>query len=72
MPDLGWVGFDPAHGFSATEAHVRVAVGLDYLGAAPIRGSRMGGGTETLDVALRVEQVQSPSQARGQQSQSQG
>jgi hypothetical protein len=32
----------------------------------------MGGGTETLDVALRVEQVQAQHQARGQQSQSQG
>ena len=73
VPNLGWVGFDPAHGMSATEAHVRVAVGLDYLGAAPIRGSRLGGGTETLDVALRVEQVQTRSQhqARGQQSQGQ-
>jgi transglutaminase-like putative cysteine protease len=73
VPELGWVGFDPANGLSATEAHVRVAVGLDYLGAAPIRGSRMGGGTETLDVALRVEQVQAQSQhqARGQQTQSQ-
>ena len=34
---------------------MRVAVGLDYLGAAPIRGSRYGGGSETLDVKLRVE-----------------
>lgn len=74
VPGLGWVGFDPANGLSATEAHVRVAIGLDYLGAAPIRGSRMGGGTETLDVALRVEQVPSRAQhqARGQQSQTQG
>ncbi len=74
VPDLGWIGFDPANGLSATEAHVRVAVGLDYLGAAPIRGSRVGGGTETLGVALRVEQVKFPSQhqAGGQQSQSQG
>ena len=36
--------------------HVRVAVGLDYLGAAPVRGSRTGGGAERLDVKLRVEQ----------------
>ncbi|EHP94354.1 transglutaminase family protein [Methylorubrum extorquens] len=73
VPGLGWIGFDPANGISATEAHVRVAVGLDYLGAAPIRGSRVGGGTETLDVALRVEQVhsQSQSQGHGQQIQSQ-
>lgn len=55
VPDLGWVGFDPAHGIAATEAHVRVATGLDYLGAAPVRGTRYGGIAETLDVAVRVE-----------------
>jgi transglutaminase-like putative cysteine protease len=60
VPDLGWVGFDPTNGVSVTDAHVRVAVGFDYLGAAPVRGSRQGGGGETLDVAIRVEgQVQS-------------
>lgn len=51
---LGWVGFDPTHGLSPTESHVRVAVGLDYLGAAPVRGSRIGGGGETMSVAVRV------------------
>ncbi len=35
---LGWVGFDPANGICPTDAYVRVAVGLDYLGAAPVRG----------------------------------
>jgi transglutaminase-like putative cysteine protease len=35
VPDLGWVAFDAANGICATDAHVRVAVGLDYLGAAP-------------------------------------
>ena len=46
-----------ANGLCATDAHVRVAVGLDYLGAAPVRGSRYGGGAEALDVAVRVNQV---------------
>jgi transglutaminase-like putative cysteine protease len=55
LPELGWVGFDPTNGISTTEAHVRVAIGLDYLGAAPIRGSRRGGGGEKLDVRLRVD-----------------
>ncbi|MDQ0315531.1 transglutaminase family protein [Amorphus orientalis] len=55
VPDLGWVGFDPAHGISATEAHVRVATGLDYLGAAPVRGTRYGGLSETLEVAVEVK-----------------
>jgi transglutaminase-like putative cysteine protease len=63
VPNLGWVGFDPAHGIATTGAHIRVAIGLDYLGAAPIRGSRMGGGTETLDVTLRVEQAQATVQS---------
>src|SRR6202049_4426379 len=39
-PDLGWVAFDPANGFCPTDAHIRVAVGLDYLGVAAVRGSR--------------------------------
>lgn len=63
IPDLGWIAFDPAHGICTTEAHVRVAVGLDYLGAAPIRGVRTGGTGETLAVTVHVDQA-------GQQSQS--
>lgn len=54
VPALGWIAFDVANGVCATEAHVRVAVGLDYLGAAPVRGSRYGGGAETLAVAVSV------------------
>lgn len=52
VPDLGWVGFDPANGHCPHEAYLRVAVGLDYLGAAPIRGSRRGGGAEQLTVTV--------------------
>jgi len=54
---LGWVGFDPSAGISADERYVRVAVGLDATGAAPIVGHRMGGGEEALDVALEVERL---------------
>ena len=56
VPGLGWVAFDPANGFCPTDAHVRVAVGLDYLGAAPMRGTRLGAGAETLAVAIKVDQ----------------
>lgn len=56
VPDLGWVGFDPANGICPTDAHVRVAVGLDSLGAAPVRGTRYGVGSEILEVAVSVEQ----------------
>jgi transglutaminase-like putative cysteine protease len=57
VPDLGWVAFDPANAICATDAHARVAVGLDYLGAAPVRGTRYGGGTEALTVAVKVDQA---------------
>ncbi len=43
VPDLGWVGFDPANGACVTHSYVRVAIGLDYLGAAPVRGAQSGG-----------------------------
>jgi transglutaminase-like putative cysteine protease len=57
VPGLGWVGFDPANGISPTAAHVRVAMGLDYLGAAPVRGSRTGGSEERLEVSVAVDQA---------------
>jgi transglutaminase-like putative cysteine protease len=57
VPNLGWVAFDAANGICATDAHVRVAVGLDYLGVTPIRGSRYGGGSESLAVRIRVAQA---------------
>jgi len=66
VPDLGWVGFDAANGICTTDAHARVAIGLDYLGAAPIRGTRYGGGTETLTVAVKVEQAGKPGQWQSQ------
>lgn len=59
---LGWVGFDPTNGISTSEAHVRIAMGLDYLGAAPVRGTRYGGRGETLTVAVQVEQARQQAQ----------
>jgi transglutaminase-like putative cysteine protease len=57
VPGLGWVAFDAANGICATDAHVRLAVGLDYLGAAPVRGTRYGGGEETRTVKVQVDQA---------------
>jgi transglutaminase-like putative cysteine protease len=63
IPDLGWVGFDAANGIAPTDAYVRVAIGLDYLGAAPVRGTRFGGGSETLDVSVYVAQAAGQTQS---------
>ena len=54
VPDLGWVGFDPANKVCPNDAYLRVAVGLDYLGAAPVRGARSGSADETMDVNVSV------------------
>lgn len=53
---LGWIGFDATNRQCPTEGYVRLAIGLDYLGAAPVRGNRYGGGAENLSVALTVDQ----------------
>jgi transglutaminase-like putative cysteine protease len=54
---LGWVGFDPFTGLSPQDDHVRVAIALDAVGAAPIAGSRLGEGEERLDVEVRVAEA---------------
>jgi transglutaminase-like putative cysteine protease len=56
VPSLGWIGFDPANCVCPTDAYVRIAIGLDALGAAPFRGTRYGAGEETLAVAIKVDQ----------------
>ena len=66
VPELGWIAFDAANGVCATDAHVRVAVGLDYLGASPVRGSRLGGASEVLSVQVRVEQEAQQTQSQAQ------
>ena len=59
VPDLGWVGYDPSNGVSPTDSYVRVAVGLDYWSAAPIRGLWRGMAEESLSVAVQVSEAQS-------------
>jgi transglutaminase-like putative cysteine protease len=56
VPRLGWVGFDTVHCVCPTESYVRVAIGLDALGAAPVRGTRYGAGEEHAAIAIRVDQ----------------
>jgi transglutaminase-like putative cysteine protease len=53
---LGWIGFDVANRLCPDERYVRLACGLDAGYAAPVRGSRRGGGVEALDVNVVVQQ----------------
>lgn len=51
---IGWIAFDPCTGMCPQEDYVRVAVGLDAAGAAPVAGSRLGEGDEALEVDVSV------------------
>jgi transglutaminase-like putative cysteine protease len=51
---VGWQGFDVANQVRAHGRHVRVAVGLDYLDACPVRGFHRGGGGEAMGVDVKV------------------
>ncbi len=43
-----WHTFDVVNLLNVAESHIKLATGLDYLDAAPVRGMRSGGGTERL------------------------
>ena len=53
-----WRSFDIAHDCVVGEAHIKLAVGADYLDACPVRGVRVGGGVETLIAQAHVEAAQ--------------
>jgi transglutaminase-like putative cysteine protease len=53
-----WRSFDIAHDGPIGEAHIKIAVGADYLDACPVRGVRIGGGAETLLANAHVEATQ--------------
>ncbi len=59
LPEVGWKGFDPTNGVLTQTDHVRVAVGRNYVDATPTSGTIFvgGGGTETLEVAVTVDEI---------------
>ena len=58
LDEYGWIGFDCANGLCPIDTHVRVAVGLDFADAAPVRGSRQGGEGENLNVLVSAREAE--------------
>ena len=52
--DLGWQSIDVTHRCPAVRNYCRLAVGRDYLDAAPVRGVRQGGGGEKMEATVLV------------------
>ena len=53
-----WRSFDIARNEPVGESHIKIAVGADYLDACPVRGVRVGGGSETLQARAEVQATQ--------------
>ena len=68
---LGWIGFDAAHGLCPQESHLRVAIGLDRLAAAPIRIAQSGGLTPPIESRISIRRAPQAGGASQSQSQSQ-
>lgn len=66
VPDIGWIGFDPVNDICPQEAHVRIACGLDYLGAAPVRAACVGGMGEAPTMIVRAGEKQGKRQSQSQ------
>lgn len=52
--ESGWTSVDVTHRRFASDHLCRLAVGRDYTSAGPVRGVRIGGGDETLEVRVNI------------------
>lgn len=54
LPEHGWISIDITHGCFASDMLARLAVGRDYDSASPVRGVRVGGTAESMDVHVNM------------------
>lgn len=57
-----WRTFDITNQQCRPRNHLKLAVGMDYLDACPVRGVRYGGGPESLHAVATVERLDEPQQ----------
>ncbi|OOV94821.1 transglutaminase family protein [Pseudomonas sp. MF4836] len=55
--DDGWYSFDVTNRLTRPERHLKLALGLDYLDACPVRGMRRGGGAERMQARVQVSSM---------------
>lgn len=53
-PLLGWIDLDPTNNQIPSTSHITVAWGRDYDDVSPIKGVILGGGRQTIQVAVDV------------------
>ena len=51
---FGWLDFDPTNDVMPAGDHVTIAWGRDYSDVSPVKGVALGGGEQTINVAVEV------------------
>ena len=57
VPGMTWVALDPTNNQWCGEQHVTVAVGRDFLDAAPVRGTFKGSASQKLKVHVSMQRI---------------
>lgn len=57
VPGMAWVALDPTNNQWCGEQHVTVAVGRDFLDAAPVRGTFKGSASQKLKVRVSMNRI---------------
>ncbi|HWG03693.1 MAG TPA: transglutaminase family protein [Beijerinckiaceae bacterium] len=67
VPEIGWIGFDAQNNLCPQENHVRIACGLDRLGASPLRAARADAPCEAPTITIRKGPRNGKPQSQSQQ-----
>lgn len=54
VPGTGWLNFDPTNDMIPSDGHITVGWGRDYGDVTPVKGIALGGGRQTVEVAVYV------------------
>ena len=57
LPGYGWLDLDPTNNVIPKQGHITVAIGRDYGDVTPVKGIALGGGTQVVEVEVRVTPV---------------
>lgn len=58
--DDRWQSFDVTNNTCKPNQHLKLAIGIDYLDACPVRGIRLGGGSEDMRTVAAVAMLDVP------------
>jgi transglutaminase-like putative cysteine protease len=55
FPGSGWIDFDPTNDLMVSDSHIALAWGRDYADVTPVKGISLGGGSQTVEVEVYVQ-----------------